>query len=67
MAWFRRKNAIDDAIDAGQLDRAIELTSRLGDSKASKNHRVQLTEALIRASPRWGENRSVVSRLARSF
>jgi len=47
MAWFRRKNEIDDAIDAGQLDRAIELTSRLGDTKASKNHRQQLTEALI--------------------
>ena len=47
MAWFRRKNAIDDAIDAGQLGKAIELTSRLGDSKASKDHRRQLTEALV--------------------
>ena len=47
MAWFRRKNAIDDAIDAGQLDRAIELTSRLGNSKASVEHRKQLTEALV--------------------
>ena len=26
MAWFRRKNEIDDAINAGQLDRAMELT-----------------------------------------
>ena len=48
MAWFRRKNEIDDAIEAGQLDRAIELTSRLGTSKASKTHRQQLTEALVR-------------------
>ena len=48
MAWFRRKNEIDDAIDAGQLDRAVELTKRLGDNKASKTHRQQLTEALIR-------------------
>ena len=47
MAWFRRKNAIDEAIDAGQLDRAIELTIRLGNSKASNDHRRQLTEALI--------------------
>ena len=47
MAWFRRKNEIDDAIDAGQLERAIELTSRLGDGKASKTHRQQLTEALV--------------------
>ena len=47
MAWFRRKNEIDDAIDAGQLDRAIELTSRLGDSRASNDHRRQLTEALV--------------------
>ena len=47
MAWFRRKNAIDDAIDAGQLDRAIELTSRLGDTKANDAYRRQLTEALV--------------------
>ena len=48
MAWFRRKNEIDDAIEAGQLDRAAELTRRLGDSKATQAHRRQLTEALIR-------------------
>ena len=47
MAWFRRKNEIDDAINAGQLDRAMELTRRLGESKAARNHRRQLTEALI--------------------
>ncbi len=47
MAWFRRKNEIDDAINAGQLDRAMELTRRLGESKAAREHRRQLTEALI--------------------
>ena len=47
MAWFRRKNEIDDAISAGQLDRAMELTRRLGDSKAAREHRRELTEALI--------------------
>ena len=47
MAWFRRKNKIDDAINAGKLDRAIELTSRLGDNKAAKRYRKQLTEALV--------------------
>ncbi|MDB2686433.1 hypothetical protein N9Y42_04420 [Mariniblastus sp.] len=56
MAWFRRKNEIDDAIEAGQLDRAIELTSRLGDSKASKNYRQQLTEALIRRAKEAAQN-----------
>ena len=47
MAWFRRKNEIDDAISAGQLDRAMELTRRLGESKAKREHRRELTEALI--------------------
>ena len=47
MAWFRRKNEIDDAISAGQLDRAMELTRRLGESKAAREHRRELTEALI--------------------
>ena len=47
MAWFRRKNEIQDAISTGQLDRAIELTSRLGDSKAAKAYHRQLTEALV--------------------
>ena len=47
MAWFRRKNEIDNAINAGQLDRAMELARRLGDSKAAREHRRKLTEALI--------------------
>ena len=55
MAWFRRKNKIDDAIEAGQLDRAIELTSRLGDGRASKDHRQQLTEALIQRAKEVAE------------
>jgi len=47
MAWFRRKNEIQDAISTGKLDRAIDLTSRLGDSKAAQTYHRQLTEALV--------------------
>ena len=56
MAWFRRKNEIDDAINAGQLDRAIELTNRLGNSSASQNHRQQLTEALLERAKEAASN-----------
>jgi tetratricopeptide (TPR) repeat protein len=47
MAWFKQNNAIDDALAANELERAMELLRRLKPSRTTKSWRRQLTRALM--------------------
>lgn len=47
MPWFKQNNAIDDALAANELQRAVELLRRLKPNRTTRNWRRQLTRALM--------------------